>query len=242
MLLDLLRRGVAAGVVAGVAYGAVQAAVMNPLVESLEHAGHDHAHGAEPVVSATTAAAVSVAGGVLWGVLLGGVFGVAYYLLEPSLPGDGSATAYALAAAGFLTVSGVPWLALPPAAPGTEQALAQMTRLAVYGSAMLLGGIAYALSLAAYRCVRGRRGDGVATAAAAATFGACVLPALAVPGGASSGPPAALATAFRWLVVFGQVGLWALLGATFAALRRRADPHPTATLDEFESHGPSAGD
>lgn len=243
MVLDSLRRGVGAGAVAGVAYGALLALAVNPLVSHVEHAGHDHghAHAAEPTVSAATTAAASVGGGVLWGLLLGAGFGVAYYLLEPALPGGDAAKSFALAAAGFLTVSGVPWLALPPVAPGAEHALTTGTRLAVYGAAMLVGAAACALSLVAYRRVRADRGTAAGATAAAAPFALVALASLAVPTGTAGGPPAALATAFRWLVVFGQVGLWALLAATFTALRRRADPESVPTLDEFEDGRSTAG-
>ncbi|GAA0663547.1 CbtA family protein [Natronoarchaeum mannanilyticum] len=242
MLLDSLRRGVGAGAVAGVAYGALLALALNPLVRHAEHAGHDHghAHAAEPAVSAATTAVASVGGGVLWGLLLGAGFGVAYYLLEPALPGGDAATASVLAAAGFLTISGIPWLALPPVAPGAEHALDAGTRLAVYAGAMAIGATACALSLLAYRRARADRSRIVAATAAAAPFAPIALASLAVPTG-TAGPPAALATAFRWLVVFGQVGLWALLAGTFTALRRRADPDAGATLDEFEDNRSTAG-
>jgi len=241
MLLDSLRRGVGAGAVAGTAYGALLALVVNPLVSHVERSGHDHGHAAEPAVSAATTAAASVGGGVLWGLLLGAGFGVAYYLLEPALPGADGAKAYVLAAGGFLTVSGVPWLALPPVAPGAEQALDPGARLAVYGGVMLVGAAACALSLVAYRRVRDERGRAGAATAAAAPFALVALASLAVPGGTAGGPSAALATAFRWLVVFGQVGLWALLAATFTALRRRADPDADATIDKFEDDRSTAG-
>ncbi|HMB49554.1 MAG TPA: CbtA family protein [Natronoarchaeum rubrum] len=241
MLLDSLRRGVGAGAIAGGAYGALLALVVNPLVSHVERAGHDHghAHAGEPAVSAATTAAASVGGGVLWGLLLGAGFGVAFYLLEPALPGADAAKPYLLAATGFLTVSGVPWLALPPVAPGAEHALDTGTRLAIYAGAMLVGAAACALSLGAYRRVRADRSRVVAATAAAAPLALCALASLAVPGGTAGGPPAALATAFRWLVVVGQIGLWALLAGAFARLRRRADPD--ATLEPFEDSRTTAG-
>lgn len=242
MLFDSVRRGAVAGAAAGVVHGAFVALVANPLVEYVEHAGHGH--GAESVVSKTTAAAASVAGGVLWGVLLGAAFGVAYYLLEPSLPGSGPRRVYALAAAGFLTVSGLPWLVLPPVAPGTEHALATGTRLAVYGGSMAVGAVACALSLLVYRRVRGEHGRVAAGAVATVPFLLCGLGAFAVPTGTSGGPPAALATAFTWLVAFGQVGLWAVLATAFDLLRRpdAVGPDAQATVDELVERRTPAGD
>jgi len=106
---------------------------------------------------------------------------------------------------------------------------------------MLVGAAACALSLLAYRRVRSDRGNAAATTAAAAPLALVALASLEIPGGTAGGPPAALATAFRWLVVFGQVGLWALLAGAFTALRRRADPDSHATLDDFEDNRSTAG-
>lgn len=235
MLLDSLRRGVVSGSVAGVAYGALLALVINPLVTHVEHGGHDHGHGAEPVVSEATTAAASVGGGVLWGVLLGAAFGVAFYLLEPSLPGAGSTRAYALAAAGFLTVSGVPWLALPPVAPGAEQALPTDVRTAVYAGAMALGAIVCALSIVGYRRVASDRGRSAAVVAAVAPFALCVIPLVVAPTNAvGGGPPAELATAFRWLTVFGQIAVWALIAATYGRLERRERNESNSPVKHLE--------
>lgn len=82
------------------------------------NAGHHGTGATGPAVSALTTAPVSVGGGVLWGALLGvlGV-GVVDCLLEPAIPGPPGLKSYLLGAAGFVTVSGAPWLVL--AAPVT---------------------------------------------------------------------------------------------------------------------------
>lgn len=231
MITDSFKRGTAAGIVAGLAYGSFLALVGNPLVEYLEHAGHGHGHEAG-TVSELTAAVVSVGSGVLWGILLGAAFGVAYYLFEPSLPGAGTTKAYVLAGAGFLTVSGVPWLALPPVAPGAEQVLATDVRLVVYGAMMALGAAICALSITLYGRTRSERGPFAAAGIAAMPFALCAIPILLVPATVSGGS-GGLATAFQWLVVLGQIALWTITAAVYGGLDRRADG-TAPSLDDLD--------
>jgi hypothetical protein len=232
MIVDSLKRGLAAGVVAGLAYGLFMALVGNPLVEHLEHLahhdgghGHDHSH----AVSELTTAIVSIGSGVLWGVLLGAAFGVAYYLFEPALPGTGSAKAYILAGASFLTISGVPWLALPPAAPGTEQALATDVRLTIYGGLMILGATICILSIAAYRSARDEYGRFAAVGLATAPLALCVVPIVLVPTNVLTAPE--LAGVFLWLVTFSQIALWVVIAGVYAWLDRWADSEAPALND-----------
>lgn len=240
MIADSFKRGIAAGGVAGIVYGLCLGLVGNPLIERIEHAAHDHAgHGPEHgAVSELTTAVVGVGSGVLWGILLGAAFGVAYYLFEPSLPGSGETRTYILAAAGFLTVSGVPWLALPPVAPGAEQALATDVRLVIYGATMALGATICALSIGLYGRMRADRGVFAAVGIAAMPFALCAIPVALVPAdvfGSSGG----LTLAFRWLVVLGQVGLWAVLAGVYAKLERRADDGTAPSLDDLDDDLPT---
>lgn len=234
MIADSFKRGIAAGGVAGLAYGLFLALVGSPLVEHMGHAAHDHAgHGHEHgAVSELMTGAVSVGSGVLWGVLLGAAFGVAYYLFEPSLPGTGSMKAYVLAGAGFLVVSGVPWLALPPVAPGAEQVLAVDARLVIYGAMMALGAAICALSIALYGRTRSEHGPFAAVGIAATPFALCLIPIVLVPASVVGGPEG-LALAFRWLVVLGQIALWAVLAGVYGRLDRRADG-AAPSLDDLD--------
>ncbi|MFC7058472.1 CbtA family protein [Halovenus salina] len=236
MIFDALKRGVGAGVVAGVAYGLFMAFVENPLITYMEEFGHDHGH--SPAVSELTTNVVSIGSGVLWGILLGTVFGVAYYLFEPTLPGTRGWRAAVLAGAGFLTVSGVPWLGLPPATPVTEQTLAPETRLAVYAGLMVLGAVLCALSIVAFRRVR-TRGTVLALGAAAAPFALGMLPVVLVPGGHTDAPDT-LVTTFRSLVVMSQLGLWALIAATYTRLDR--DGPAGQSVSEVSGASPATGD
>ncbi|WP_226479729.1 CbtA family protein [Natrinema amylolyticum] len=244
MLVDYLERGVLAGAVAGIAYGAYMALVANPLIgymetlaEGGEHGGHshagehaheagEHAHAAGEhahAVSEATTAAVSVGSGVLWGILLGGAFALAFYFLEPALPGRGRVKPYVLAGAGFLTVSVAPWLVLPPATPGAEQAFDPTLRSAIYAGMMAVGAITAGASIYGYGRVSARsRPLGVVTAAVPIAV-LVAITAVAAPMIVEVGAmPADLVTAFRGLTVLSQAALWTLVAGCFGWLQTRA--------------------
>lgn len=244
MLAPHLARGAKAGAVAGLAFGAFVATVATPLVafaETHAHAdgepGHHAGATSEGVLAAATADLASVAGGVLWGVLLGTVaFGAAYYLLEPALPGTGATKSYAMGAAGFLTVSGAPWLVLPPSPPGVESTLSTTTGLALYGAMVVVGALACAGSVLAARRVRRARSDHGRLAGALAgslPFVALLAVGLAAPATtAGSSLPDALAAGLTAVVAFGQVLTWTVLAATHAHLQARADRPDADPHDE----------
>ncbi len=236
MLAATLTRGVKAGLVAGVVFALFVVLVANPLVvyadglhhgdgETAQHDGGNHADGHhEGLVSMTLSSGVSVVSAGLWAVLLGGVvFGVGYYFLEPSIPGTGATKSYVLAAAGFVTVSGAPWLVLPPAAPGVEQSLATTTRLLWYGGMMVAGALTCLLSGYAYTRLSQSRGRLVGVAGTLAAFGLLAVPTLLAPASTVQGTlPAALQNGLTGLVVFGQILLWLALAATHAQLATHA--------------------
>jgi len=216
-MYDALKRGVGAGAVAGVAYGLFVALVATPAIAFAETFEAGHGHGGVDLA----AAAPSVVGGGLFGLLLGAAFGVAYYLFEPALPGAADTRNYLLAAAGFVTVAGAPWLALPPQAPGAEYALGSDARLVVYAGMMALGALACGLSLAAWRRFDSE-GAVLRAAAALLPFGLVAAAALLAPTAPSSGPvPDGLATAYRGVVVLGQVLLWTVLATAHTWLLER---------------------
>lgn len=231
MLVDYVTRGLKAGVVAGIAFGAFVALVATPLIRYAET--FEHGHGAGPVVSGTVTTTVSVAGGVLLGILFGGVvLGAAFYFLEPLIPGAAGTKSYVLAAAGFMTVSGAPWLLFPPQPPGVEQALSTDVRLTWYLVMMLVGGLGCGLSGYVYTRLRTSSGRPTAFIGALATFALVPLVAAFGPTNPVSGPiPVELATAFRTVTVAGQVGLWFVLASVHAWLLRR-DRFDTQDDDE----------
>lgn len=226
-----LRRGAISGLVAGLAYGLFSGFVGNRLVAAAEAYEHHAGDGAVPELVTTAGSAV---GGALWGLLLGILaFGVAYYVLEPAIPGPEEARSYLLGAAGFVTVSGAPWLVLPPQPPGVEQALPTSTRIAVYVGMVIAGALACGLAGYAYERLRSaerrrsaeRLWSAERTRGAVAIVAAPAVLAVAValaPANPTSGPvPADLAAAFRATVIVGQVGLWGLMAAIHAHLVAR---------------------
>jgi predicted cobalt transporter CbtA len=228
MLVAYLKRGVKAGVVAGLVFGLLMALVANPLVAFADELGHGGGHAVgdhhDSAVSTTVANGVSILSGALWGILLGGVvFGIAYYVLEPAIPGTGGTQSYLLAVAGFITVSGAPWLVLPPQPPGVEQALPTEMRLALYGGMMVAGALVCLLAGFVYSRLRDTHGR--TTAAIAAMLSLCLLavPAALSPVNAvESSLPSELAIGLTGTIVFGQALLWLLLAGTHARLRRRS--------------------
>jgi predicted cobalt transporter CbtA len=221
MLVDHLRRGGVAGLVGGSFYGLFLWLVGRHLVALAErHEGASHGGDA-------LSAAATVAGGVLWGVLLGvAAFGVAYYLLEPAVPGSRVLRSYLLGAAGFVTVSAAPWLVLPPMPPGVEQALSTETRLAWYGAMVVAGAVASGLALTGLGEARQREPRAVLLGLLAVA--ALAVPVLLAPANATSGPaPPELVAAFRWVSVFGQVALWFVMATVHAlAPPVRTTSHP----------------
>jgi predicted cobalt transporter CbtA len=244
MLAAYALRGLKAGLVAGLAFGLFVTLAASPLVAVAEEraghhdAGEEHAADHEaahvsvgPVELPATALSTvtNLLGGVGWGVLLGVGFGVASYLLEPAVPGTGDSSILLLGAAGLVTVSGAPWLAVPPQPPGVEGAPLDARGL-WYGAALLAGAAACLASGTAYRRLtdagRDRR---VAAVVAALPLAALLLLPVVAPA-AGSGP---LVAAYRGVVLTGQVGLWLVLTTAFARLHRRGlDRDATVTADD----------
>ncbi|MFC4438097.1 MULTISPECIES: CbtA family protein [Natrialbaceae] len=239
MIYQYLRRGVLAGAVTGIAYGLFVAFVANPLGEYLHHAqrdrghGHDHAHEPAHAVSETMTAVVSTGSGVLWAIFLGGVFALALYLLEPALPGRGTGSAFVLAGAGFLTVSVIPWLVLPPAAPGAEQLYGIETRLAIYVGLVAFGAAVSAAAIVAYdRAPPRHRSLGIVAAGVPIVATAIVLPPLTPTIITHPGLSGELVSAYQGMVVLSQAAVWATLAATFGWLQGRERPSETAGSNE----------
>jgi hypothetical protein len=227
MIRSYLERGLKSGGVAGLAFGLFVAFVGNPLIGYLEGLGHsagEAGHGeaataAGHVVSATVTNVVSVGGGVLWGLFLGAVvFGVVYYFLEPSIPGQGATKSYLLAGAGFVSVSGAPWLVLPPHPAGLGSLSPVGDRLVWYGGMIAAGALVCAL--AGYVYNRARASDvsrPVAAATALAPFTLLAALALLAPSMSATGEVSgSMVATYRGFVVFGQAGLWFVLASAHA--------------------------
>jgi predicted cobalt transporter CbtA len=239
MLVEYTRRGLKAGLVGGIVYGCFVALIGNPLISFIETMGQDlgHGHGHvpthAPVFSGALTNVVSIGAGIALGLLFGAViFGGVYYFLEPGIPGKRDTKSYLLGGVGFVTVSGAPWLLLPPQPPGIEQAQALPTdvRIIWYGIMMAVGAIACGLSGYAYVRLRGQRRRIVMLVGSVVPL--FLIPVVAVLGGASlgvgagigteAGPlPESLVRSYQAIVIFGQIGLWMIIAGVHAWLIRR---------------------
>ena len=195
------------------------------------HAGEGGGHH-DTAVSMAVTKAVSVAAGGLWGVVLGGAFfGVAFFFLEPAIPGPDAAKSYLMGLAGFVTVSGAPWLVLPPAAPGAEQSLSVSTRLPLYAGMMLAGALACLSAGYAYPRLRESSGSGAAVVGAAAPFALLAVFAVFAPENAVRGALSpTLETGLTGLFAFGQVLLWLVLAAAHARFRPSSESESESTI------------
>lgn len=222
MVVPALRRGLAAGAVAGLAYGAFTALVGNPLVAYAETFESGH-HAGE--AAGLPAALVAIVAGVVAGAVLGlVVFGVAYYFLEPAIPGGADTRSYLLALAGFVTVSGAPWLVVPPQPPGVTQSLPTEVRVTWYAAMMAVGAVASGLAGYAFGRVRASHGPIVGALAGGLPLLAILVVGGLAPTSQVSGPvPETFVAVYRGVVVTGQVGLWVVLASAHAWLVRRAD-------------------
>lgn len=218
MLFAHLRRGLIAGAVGGLAYGLFVATVAVNLVKVAESFEAGHHGGQEPVVSAATTVAVSIGGGLLWGLFLGlVVFGLVYYFVEPAIPGSPATRSYLLGAAGFVTVSGAPWLVLPPLPPGVEQALPNDTRLLLYAAMMIGGAVTCGAAVFLYDRISDEWGRAFGFIAAGLPFVLLIGASLLAPANPTSVTlPDGFLAAFRWTVVFGQAALWVVLASVHA--------------------------
>ncbi|CAI48640.1 CbtA family protein [Natronomonas pharaonis DSM 2160] len=253
MISDYLQRGVAAGLTAGLAYALYMVTVGNPLTDYIHDAGHSHddgghghddgGHGHEHAaeahehaghaVSETTTAIVSAGSGVLWGIFLGGVFAVALYVFEPALPGVGDVKAYVLAGAGFFSASVMPWLVLPPAAPGAENIYGIETRLAIYLGLVVAGAVVSALAIAVYnRASRRHVGLGVLAGAVPVVAAVVAIPVLSPTVVSHPGLDAELVSTYQALAALSQAALWLLIAGVFCRLEGRFGGEPARQRDD----------
>jgi len=157
-------------------------------------------------------------------------FGIAFYRLEPAVPGTGATKSYVLGAAGFVTVSGAPWLVLPPVSPGVRQSIPAGTRLPLYGGMMLAGALVCLLAGGVYSRLHQSNGRVVAAVGGMLPFGLLAIPAVVAP---TNTVQSALAPTLRaglvGLFVFGQGLLWLVLAATHARLQSTTGPRAERT-------------
>lgn len=232
MLTKYVRRGMKAGGAGGLAFGAFVAFVGNPLIEYAE-TFETGGHGGGPVVSGAITNTVSIVGGLLLGMLAGAVvFGVLFYFLEPAIPGRRETKSYLLGAAGFVTVSGAPWVVLPPQPPGVEQGLPTGVRITWYLVLMVAGAVACGLAGYVFNRLRSRMSHPLAVTGALVPFVLVFAVASVSPANPVVGPiPDQLAAVFRTVTAVGQIGFWFVMASAHAWLLHREQDRKSGDED-----------
>ncbi|MET9861221.1 CbtA family protein [Streptomyces smyrnaeus] len=246
-LLPLLGRGLAAGGIAGLASGLFALLLAEPLMDrairleekrsaaeaatahaGASHSGHSHAAEAEELFSRGTQHLGLVVTAVVAGLAIGVFFTLAHALVHRSAPRDdgrGWQRAMGLAGAGFLALSLLPALRYPANPPGVGDGGTVTERQGLWLAALVIGVLGTVLAHQVHQRL-GQAGHGLpvrqsgAAAAVVATLAALFL----LPDNPDAVPvPATLLWDFRMLSLGGQVVLWGVLGAVFAApsLRRQ---------------------
>lgn len=222
-------RGVKAGLIAGVVFGLFMAIVANPLIAYADEMNHnniegEHSHegedhgSAENTNSILTNKIISILSAGLWGILLGGgIFGITYYLIEPIIPGTGTMKSYLLGIGGFITISGAPWITLPPTSPGIQQSLPSDTRTLIYAGMIIFGAVICLLSGIIYTHFKPSMGQPLATIIGVLPFGLLLIPPVLVPKNTiRSTLPEDLRVGMIGIVVFSQLMLWTILTISHA--------------------------
>ncbi|GAA4292983.1 CbtA family protein [Actinokineospora soli] len=236
---SLLVWGLLAGLVGGLLAFGFATAFGEPAVEraiALEESAPAHPHGEqepahshadeeEPVTRAFQATAGLGIGAVAYGLGLGGLFGIAFAFAYGRLGGlTPRATALALAAAGYVAVVLVPFLAYPANPPAVGQASTIEERTALYFAVLGISVVAAVLAAALAGRLTPRLGGWTAGLVAVlgyvvvVTAVAKLLPTFQeVP----EGFPGDLLWEFRIASLGTSAVLWAGIGVVFAVLLHR---------------------
>ena len=250
MITRYLTRGVKAGVIAGIVFGIFMTVVANPFIIYADEIAHDngeaghshedeaHAHSNSSLESAIPNKIVSILSAGLWGILLGGVvFGLIFYIIEPAIPGTGTTKSYLLGIGGFITVSGAPWLVLPPVSPGAQQSLPSDTRILIYAGMMIIGAGVCLLSTRVYKRLKQSIKKPAAAVIGVLTLGLIAIPSMIAPKNTiQNSLPEDLQAGMIGIVIFSQLMLWTVLSVAHARLRptnTTTEPSTVATEGEF---------
>jgi len=131
MIADYIKRGLASGIAGGTVFALYLFFIVSPYIEAIE-AIHTESHHSSADAILTVSSFIDIGSSILWGMLLGLIFAAFYYIFEVSIPGSKIHKPFLLAGAGFMAISGLPWLLLPPSLEPVVQRLSQTTRTVMY--------------------------------------------------------------------------------------------------------------
>ncbi|WP_280342938.1 CbtA family protein [Nocardia neocaledoniensis] len=254
-LKTLLLRGLLAGLIAGllaatvgyfVGEPQVDAAIMLEEAAATDHhggaeapAGHSHGGEDEPLVSRTGQKAGQFLALGLAGMAFGALFAAALNLARRFTDLPGPRLALATAVLAWAAIVAVPFFKYPanPPAVGDPETINERTWLWV--AAVVLGLLAVAAAVAAYRALAGQLDSlrliaGVGAFVLVTTLGYVLLPGV---NEVADDFPATLLWRFRVASLTETTTLWAALGLAFAALTEFASRRSTPVSGEVATAG-----
>ncbi|NKX89101.1 CbtA family protein [Nocardia coubleae] len=247
----LLLRGLLAGLIAGLLAATVGYFVGEPHIEAaiaIEEAGsgghshgavEDQAHDEEPLVSRSGQQAGQFLALALAGMAFGAIFAAVVNVARRFTTLSGPRLSLTAAGLAWVAIAAVPFFKYPanPPAVGDPETIDQRTWLWV--AVVVLGLLAVAAAVAAYRALAGQLDSFRLVAAVAAfvlvtTVGYVLLPGV---NEVSDDFPATLLWQFRVASLAETATLWAALGLAFAALTEWSSARSTPVAREVATSG-----
>ena len=228
----ILKAALLAGLAAGLTVALFHAVATEPVIDraiALEEERHAADEHAEPIVSRQAQKGGLFLGFVVYGLTWASLFGLAYHLVQRSLPATGTRRQrLLLAAAAYWAVGLLPFLKYPANPPGVGDPETIGYRQALYVGFLVLSvastTLAFVVSQRLIRTSSSGFTRGLLTAALLGAFSLIVY--LAMPGNPDPVElPAEIVTTFRALSLVGLTLFWAVLGLLFAMLLK-PEPAP----------------
>ena len=237
MFSSYLKRGGVAGLAGGLIFGAYTGFIIGPLItvaETFEQSHELRSHGTSFITSVTTTT-TSITAGILWGIFLGVlVFGVIYFFIEPLLPGVEGIKSYVIAGGGLLSLSGAPWLILPPQPPGADQSLPTDIRIIIYIVMIVVGVVTFGLSISAWRRLDNRlKYLGAALPIVILVFISITTSVNPI----TTSLPTSFVALFQAIVTTGQLILWSVTAIVHAKLTQKVKTQINESADKDRAMG-----
>lgn len=229
-LATVLRAAVLAGLVAGGVVAAFHLVVTEPVIDRAIQLENDQSRArgegtVAPLVSRPTQKVGLVAGFLVYGAVWGALFGVAYRLVAPRLPGGTAARqGWLLAALAGWAVAIFPFLKYPASPPGVGSAETIWYRQTLYFSFVILSVVGVGLADAVGRVLTARkaidRGQHLTWLLPIALYAhyAVILYALMPANPDRVTVPTSIVVTFQAVSLIGLVLFWAVLGGAFGRL------------------------
>jgi predicted cobalt transporter CbtA len=228
----ILKAALLAGLAAGLTVALFHAVATEPVIDraiALEEERAPADQHEEPIVSRQAQKGGLFLGFVVYGLTWASFLGLAYHLVQRSLPATGARRQrLLLAAAAYWAVGLLPFLKYPANPPGVGDPETIGYRQALYVGFLVLSvagtALAFVLSQRLIRASSSGFTRGLLTAALVGAFSLIVY--LAMPANPDSVElPAEVVTSFRALSLVGLTLFWTVLGLLFAMLLK-PEPEP----------------